>query len=452
MSTDLELLQEYTIPVPRYTSYPTVPFWDLEKFDIADWKNSIRNAYWANAGEVSLYIHLPYCESLCTYCGCNTIITKNHAVEDSYLNYLLKEWMLYVQALPGTPILKELHIGGGTPTFFQPNNLEKLIQGILDHCEVSKETEMSFEGHPANTTREHLEALYQLGFRRMSLGIQDFDEAVQKQINRRQSYEDVQQVTSWARAIGFKSINYDLIYGLPKQTAKTVADTLEKTIQLRPDRIAFYSYAHVPWMKPGQKSFEHLLPSGEEKLSFFLAGKQQFAIAGYKEVGMDHFVLPADELYKAKEAGDLHRNFMGYTTQRTEYLIGLGVSSIGDSWSAFGQNHKNIKAYRDALDQGEFPIAKGHLHTKEDLFLRGLIRDIMCNGKVEWKTNFLEEFGLDINWDLMDKLVRDEVIRMDEFGMKINLDRMMLLRNVCSVFDVRLWRSKGGFDKFSKAI
>ena len=452
MLTDLKLLQEYAVPVPRYTSYPTVPFWDHDHFSMDDWKQSIRNAYWANAGEISLYIHLPYCESLCTYCGCHTIITKNHLVEDLYLSYLLREWILYVRALPGTPILKELHIGGGTPTFFQPENLKRLIEGIFDYCEVTKDTDMSFEGHPANTTRAHLEALYRLGFRRMSLGIQDFDEAVQKQINRRQSYEDVAQVTSWARAIGFRSINYDLIYGLPRQTAKTVAHTLWKTIQLRPDRIAFYSYAHVPWMKPGQKSFEHVLPSAEEKLSFFLAGKEQFSEAGYEEVGMDHFVLPDDELFLAKEAGELHRNFMGYTTQRTECLIGLGVSSIGDSWSAFGQNHKNIKDYRKALDQGEFPIAKGHLHTKEDLFLRELIRDMMCNGQVKWRSSLLEAFGLDINWDLMDKLVADDIIKMDEAGMKIHPERMMLLRNVCSAFDVRLWRSKSGFNQFSKAV
>ena len=452
MITDIELLQEYAIPVPRYTSYPTVPFWDDESFSLGEWKNCIRNAYWANAGEISLYLHLPYCESLCTYCGCNTIITKNHSVEDSYLDYILREWLLYIRALPGVPKLKELHLGGGTPTFFQPKNLEKLIRGIFDYCEVTQDTDMSFEGHPANTTREHLQSLYDLGFRRMSIGIQDFDEAVQRKINRRQTYQDVQQVTSWARAIGFSSVNYDLIYGLPLQTEETVGRTLEKTIALRPDRIAFYSYAHVPWMKPGQKSFEQLLPTTEEKLGFFLKGKQAFKAAGYNEVGMDHFVLEGDELYRARENGSLHRNFMGYTTQATEFMIGLGVSAIGDSWSAFGQNHKNIRDYRKALDNGEFPIAKGHLHTQEDLFLRELIRDMMCHGQVNWNSPLLEAYGLDINWDLMDKLEEDGIVQMNEGGVQIDPERMMLLRNVCSAFDVRLWRSKNSFHQFSKAV
>ena len=452
MSTDLQLLQNYAIPVPRYTSYPTVPFWDHDNFSIADWKTSLRNSYWANSGEVSLYIHLPYCESLCTYCGCNTIITRNHSVEDSYVNYLLQEWQLYIQTLPSVPKLKELHLGGGTPTFFQARNLEKLIRGIVDQCKLTGETDMSFEGHPANTTREHLQTLYHLGFTRMSLGIQDFDTTVQKQINRSQSYEDVIQVTSWARSIGYTSVNYDLIYGLPRQTKTTVADTLEKTIALRPDRIAFYSYAHVPWLKPGQKSFEHLLPTAEEKIGFFLAGKEAFAQAGYEEVGMDHFVLPEDELYQAREEGNLHRNFMGYTTQRTEFLIGLGVSSIGDSWSAFGQNHKNIREYRKALDAGEFPIAKGHLHTQEDIFLRALIRDMMCQGKVKWKSLYLDHFGLGVNWDLVDKLEADGIIEVEESGLRIHPEKMMFLRNVCSAFDVRLWRSGKDFHLFSKAV
>lgn len=452
MITDIELLQEYAIPVPRYTSYPTVPFWDQQSFSLEEWKQSIRHAYWANSGEISVYIHLPYCESLCTYCGCNTIITKNHSVEKSYLDYLLREWLLYVRALPGTPTLKELHLGGGTPTFFQPDNLEKLIKGIFDYCEVTQETDMSFEGHPANTTREHLQSLYDLGFRRMSIGIQDFDEEVQRQINRRQTYQDIKQVTTWARALGYTSVNYDLIYGLPKQTPETVASTIEKTISLKPDRIAFYSYAHVPWIKPGQKSFEHLLPTTEDKISFFLAGKKAFLKAGYREVGMDHFVLESDELYEARESGTLHRNFMGYTTQATEFLIGLGVSAIGDSWSAFGQNHKNIKAYREALDRGEFPIAKGHIHTREDLFIRELIKDMMCHGEVRWDSPFLDEYGLGINWELVEKLEADNIIQLDERSMRIDPSRMMLLRNVCSAFDVRLWRSKDDFTQFSKAV
>ena len=264
----------------------------------------------------SIYIHLPYCESLCTYCGCTTRITKNHAVEDPYVEALLKEWNMYCKLIGGTPEIKELHLGGGTPTFFSAKNLNKLLSELLMHN--SALPEISVEAHPNNTNEDHLRVLNNLGCRRLSLGIQDFNKEVQTLINRHQSFETVDWITKLARNIGYESINYDLIYGLPGQSRNTIRQTIENTIKLRPDRIAFYSYAHVPWMKRAQKSFEDKLPSAEEKRELYELGKQLLTENGYVEIGMDHFALEGDSLTTAFESGTLHRNFMGYTTQKNQ--------------------------------------------------------------------------------------------------------------------------------------
>jgi oxygen-independent coproporphyrinogen-3 oxidase len=288
------LLEKYNTAVPRYTSYPTVPFWN----DIAPtqekWKEIVKQTFLSkNETEgISLYIHLPFCESLCTYCGCNTRITINHKVETPYINAVLKEWSLYLELFGTKPYIKELHLGGGTPTFFNPIRLKQLIESILSSSVLCRDAELSFEAHPNNTSDEHLNSLYQLGFRRLSLGIQDFDEDVQHIINRVQSYESVKYVTDKAREIGYTSINFDLIYGLPLQTERSVRRTIEKVIQLRPDRISFYSYAHVPWLKPGQRQFtEQDLPEVNTKRKLYENGREAFEKAGYTEIGMDHFAI-----------------------------------------------------------------------------------------------------------------------------------------------------------------
>ena len=251
---DARLLEKYNVPVPRYTSYPTVPSWQ-DNIDVPRWKETFRMDYNAGNG-ICLYIHLPFCESLCTYCGCNKKITTNHGVEDEYIDAVLKEWQLYTELMAEKPVIRELHLGGGTPTFFSPANLEKLLSGILTGSIIPEDREFSFEGHPNNTTAEHLQTLYDLGFRRVSFGIQDLDPEVQRVINRIQPFEQVKYVTEKAREIGYKSVNYDLIYGLPFQTEKTIINTILQTISLKPDRIAFYSYAHVPWTSRGQRLFD----------------------------------------------------------------------------------------------------------------------------------------------------------------------------------------------------
>jgi len=358
----MNLVSKYNKPTPRYTSYPTVPYWD-ERLTLSQWKESVRSSFiQSNDKEgMSLYVHLPYCESLCTYCACNTRITVNHSVEEPYILALLEEWALYLEVFEGTPRIKEIHLGGGTPTFFSPAHLKQLLEGILATSMVCEDAEFSFEAHPDNTTKEHLETLYNLGFSRVSFGIQDFDIQVQDAINRFQSFEQVQEVVGLARSIGYKSINFDLVYGLPFQTKKSVIDTINAVNLLRPERIAFYSYAHVPWLKPGQRKFtEKDLPVDVEKRMLYEIGKEKFLENGYEEIGMVHFALPNDALTKAMHGKTLHRNFMGYTHNYTQLLIGLGASSISDTWFAFGQNLKKVEDYIDIVSKGIIPVFKGH--------------------------------------------------------------------------------------------
>ena len=332
------LINKYNVPGPRYTSYPTVPYWDKTVPEEATWRDHVQQAYRASRQQgISLYVHLPFCESLCTYCGCTTRITVNHRVEEPYIEAVLREWKMYFDLLGEPPLIKELHLGGGTPTFFSPSNLCKLVLHILRLGRINRDTELSMEAHPDSTSEQHLHVLSQLGFRRLSLGIQDFDPEVQQIINRQQTYAQVEEVVAKARNIGFTSINFDLIYGLPKQTIQRVQDTIDQSLRLGPDRIAFYSYAHVPWMKPTQRSLEPYLPSSDTKRQLYEFGKQALQAAGYHEIGMDHFARESDALYQASQNGKLHRNFMGYTTQATQLLIGLGASAISDTWTAFGQ-------------------------------------------------------------------------------------------------------------------
>ncbi|HZJ61120.1 MAG TPA: oxygen-independent coproporphyrinogen III oxidase, partial [Chitinophagaceae bacterium] len=324
MNIDPILLRKYDVPVPRYTSYPTVPFWK-EEIDKERWKQIFREEFLKNnlQNGTSLYVHLPFCESLCTYCGCNKKITNNHGVEGEYIEALTKEWNLYRRLMGEPPIVREIHLGGGTPTFFSPLNLRLLVESIVKRAIIHPHREFSIEGHPNNTTKNHLRILYDLGFRRISYGVQDHDPEVQRVINRIQPIENVRKATEEAREVGFRSVNFDLIYGLPKQSLQSVEKTIQQTILLKPDRIAFYSYAHVPWTSRGQRLFdENDLPSAEEKLQLYLRGKELLTTAGYVDIGMDHFALPGDDLYEAWLSGRLHRNFMGYTTQNTSFLLG----------------------------------------------------------------------------------------------------------------------------------
>jgi oxygen-independent coproporphyrinogen-3 oxidase len=448
------LIRKYNLPVPRYTSYPTVPFWN-DTLDVNVWKGAFQQQFSEqnHTKGISLYIHLPFCESLCTYCGCNKKITTNHAVEDEYLLAIEKEWKIYRKLMQQTPVIRELHLGGGTPTFFSPRNLKKLLNVILKTSIKHPQYEFSIEGHPNNTTFEHLKVLYDQGFRRISFGVQDNDPEVQRIINRIQPFENVKQATENARNIGFTSVNFDLIYGLPKQDLESTERTIKQVITLKPDRIAFYSYAHVPWTSKAQRLFDETdLPAAEEKILLYLEGKSLLQQAGYADIGMDHFALPHDELYKAWEDGRLHRNFMGYTTQASGMLLGLGVSSISDANIAFAQNEKTLHNYYAAINQGRLAIKRGYILSEEDRDFKQYILDIACKGETVFKKenmNALKQY----TFPILETLADDELIEWNHLGLKLTDQGHYFIRNVCSAFDLYLQRNTPNEKPiFSKAI
>ena len=450
------LIQKYNVPGPRYTSYPTVPYWNEADFVYQNWIDTLQKSFAeSNSTEgISLYIHLPFCESLCTFCGCNKRITKNHSLEHPYIDAVLKEWSLYCKILGEKPIIKEIHLGGGTPTFFSPKNLEDLINGIFCYATKAKDYEFSFEGHPNNTTHDHLQKLYDLGFRRVSFGVQDYSEKVQKAIHREQPFHNVAKVTFWAREIGYTSIGHDIIFGLPFQEVEDVIDTIEKTKSLQPDRLAFYSYAHVPWIKGnGQRGFkDEDLPKDSEKRKLYQIGKELLQENGYNEIGMDHFALKTDSLYEAYENGKLHRNFMGYSSSKTQLMIGLGVSSISDSWYSFAQNEKKIEDYYQILEWDKLPVFRGHLLTNEDLIIRKHILNLMCEFSTRWtdtSTYFTEIPEVLIQLKEMEK---DGLLEMNKDSLKVTESGKPYIRNICMAFDLHLKRKAPDTQLFSMTI
>ena len=447
-----ELIRKYNVPGPRYTSYPTVPYWDATTMNAAVWEQSLARVLNEKQDEgIALYIHLPFCESMCTFCGCHKKITKRHEVEDPYIATVLKEWALYKKILPATPKIREIHLGGGTPTFFSPENLNVLINGLLDGAEVADNHEFSFEGHPNNTTYEHLKALYDLGFRRVSYGVQDYDPRVQIAINRIQPFDQVKKVHEWSKEIGYTSVNHDLVFGLPHHTLEGMADTIEKTNSLRPERIAFYSYAHVPWIKGlGQRGFdENDLPKDEEKRALYELGKSMFYAQGYKEIGMDHFALPSDSLYTAAMNKDLHRNFMGYTTGHSKAVIGLGMSSISDSWYGFAQNEKKLEYYEARVEAGEIPIFRGHALNQEDLMIRRNILDLMCRFETNFEGSDVEFEGIVSE---LSEMRDDGLVEIEGRTVRVTEAGIPFVRNACMTFDLRLKENKPDTQVFSKTV
>ena len=450
------LIQKYNVPGPRYTSYPTVPYWDEQTFSYQIWIDTLKKSFSeSNATEgISLYIHLPFCESMCTFCGCHKRITKNHSVEHPYIEALLKEWYLYCQLFDEKPIIKEIHLGGGTPTFFSIKNLEDLINGIFTSAKKATSYEFSFEGHPNNTTREHLQKLYDLGFRRVSFGVQDYSETVQKAIHRVQPFHNVAKVTLQAREIGYTSIGHDIIFGLPFQEIEDIVDTIEKTKSLQPDRLAFYSYAHVPWIKGnGQRGFkDEDVPKDEKKRMFYEVGKKILREKGYYEIGMDHFALETDSLYQSFENGSLHRNFMGYSSSKTQLMIGLGVSSISDSWYSFAQNEKNIEDYYQLLEWNKLPVVKGHFLANEDLIIRKHILNLMCQFETSWNNTsaYFEELP-DVIIQLQE-MQDDGLLTVENKTIRIHEKGKPFIRNICMAFDLRLKRKIPENQLFSMTI
>ena len=410
------LIQKYNVPGPRYTSYPTVPFWNKEGIAVEDWKKTVKKSFKeSNAIEgISLYIHLPFCESLCTFCACHKKITTRHEVEQPYIETVLKEWDLYCDLLEERPKIREIHLGGGTPTFMSSESLKRLINGIFKRADKFKVFDFSYEGHPNHTTKEQLQTLFDLGSRRNSFGIQDYDPKVQKAIHRIQSFEQVKKINDFSREIGYESISHDLIFGLPFQTEESIRNTIKNTIALKPDRIAYYSYAHVPWIKGvGQRGFdENDLPHDSEKL---------------------------------------HRNFMGYTAGKTELMIGLGMSSISDSWYAFAQNEKDVDDYTARVNKGELPVFRGHLLTDTDLVIRKHILNLMCNLETTWNVGLsdVQKEGI-IN--RLQEIIEDNLVEVTNEKVTVKEEGRKFIRNICMAFDLHLVENKPDTRIFSMTI
>lgn len=404
---------------------------------------------------MSVYIHLPFCESLCTFCGCHKRITKNHAVESPYIDTVIKEWELYLDAMPFQPEIKELHFGGGTPTFFQADELIRLVKALFKTDSVDpNEVELSIEAHPNNTTDEHLQKLYDFGFRRLSLGIQDYSPTVQQTINRIQPFEEVKKVHDQAVKVGYTSISHDLVFGLPKQQLEDIIDTVEKTLILRPDRISLYSYAHVPWIKGvGQRGYDESdLPKDDEKRALYVKAKSMLEEAGYIEIGMDHFALPHDSLSIAFNEKELHRNFMGYTTQRTNFLLGLGMSAISDSWFGFAQNDKSVEGYSERVNKGEIPIFRGHILNDQDIEIRKHILDLMCHFSTELDPNSEHaHLHTDIKHRLSE-MITDGLVEISDNKVEVTNEGIPFVRNCCMAFDQDLRSSIQNENMFSKTI
>lgn len=449
----LSLLQKYDLPTPRYTSYPTVPYWDFGTLTEASWKETVVNTFLEENEELCIYIHLPFCENMCTFCACNKRITVNHAVEDPYISSVLKEWAMYRSLLPATPVIREIHLGGGTPTFFSPDNLEQLIKGITKDAIVKDDHEFSIEVHPNYTTEEHIKRLASVGFNRISLGVQDFDPKVQFVINRIQSFEKTKEVVDWARKYQYTSINIDLVYGLPHQTVRSVEHTIELIKTLMPDRIAFYSYAHVPWKSKVQRRYSEAdLPAAADKWAMYSRGRELLEEAGFQPIGMDHFALANDKLFTAAREGKLHRNFMGYTTTRSKLIIGLGVSSISDAWYGFAQNEKEVEAYEAKISQGILPLVHGHQLSEEDTVIRRKILELMCENETVLDHPVLDPAFIEAAFDKLALLEADELVKVSGRKIQVTEKGRSFIRIISAAMDAYLWRNHSGANTFSKAI
>ncbi|WP_374669767.1 oxygen-independent coproporphyrinogen III oxidase [Ramlibacter sp.] len=454
-----DLLRRFDVPGPRYTSYPTADRF-VEAFTDADYGQALaqrREGPSALAMPLSLYVHIPFCESLCYYCACNKIITRHKSRSAEYLGWLEKEVDLHAGILgPGQPV-SQVHLGGGTPTFFNDDELRQLMQMLRSRFAVAPGAECSIEVDPRTVDATRLQTLADLGFNRISFGVQDFDPEVQKAVHRIQPYEQVAALMAEARRIGFDSINVDLIYGLPKQTPESFARTLGQVAQLRPDRIALYAYAHLPErFKPQRRIDAAELPEAAGKIAMLSQALAAFLSAGYVYIGMDHFALPGDALAVAKRQGRLHRNFQGYSTQPDCDLIGLGVSAIGKVGATYSQNAKTLEEYCDALRQGRLPVVRGLALSRDDLARRAVIMALMCQGQVvfesielAWLLDFKNYFAPEL--EEMRELQRQGLVVMDDAGIQVTASGWFFVRGVAMKFD-RYLQADRNRARFSRII
>jgi len=444
-----ELLARYDRPGPRYTSYPTAPQF-TEAFGEADYRRHLERAARRPDDPLSMYVHVPFCEHRCSYCGCNVVISPRRGPEERYLDAVERELDLLAEALDGRRTLSQLHWGGGTPTYLTPDQCERLFRAVTSRFPLAAGAEVAIEVDPCVTTDEHLERLREMGFNRISLGLQDLDPRVQEAVERVQPMELTRRHVELARRLGFVSVNLDLIYGLPYQTEATFRGTVRRVIaELAPDRVACFSYAHVPWIKPHQRRLEGMpLPRGFEKFRIFLAAVEEFLRAGYEFVGFDHFARPGDELARALHEGRIHRNFMGYTVMPATDQVGVGVTAIGDVAGAYAANLKNLARYRRTVEAGRLPVERGIVRTPEDELRGAVIRRIICTLGVEWDW-VRERFGVEPRERFAEALARlrplaaDGLVELDEEGLRVTALGRFFLRNVCMPFDAYLDRPAG---------
>src|ERR1700731_461321 len=402
-----EFLAKYNRPGPRYTSYPTAPVWN-DAFGPADLERVHDEAERART-PVSLYMHIPFCESLCLFCACNVVIQKNKSVAPPYLDVLKREMERVSRSVSKNRPVVQFHWGGGTPTYLAPAQLEDLFGAAREGFTFAPDAEIGIEVDPRVTSGAHLETLRQLGFNRLSMGIQDFHPEVQLAIHRVQPLEMTRDLIESARKLGFDSINVDLIYGLPLQTAERFAHTVEQVVAIAPDRVAMFSYAHVPWLRKQQGALATRLPEGMEKFRIFRAGLESFLDAGYQYIGMDHFARPNDELAVAQRERTLHRNFQGYTTKAGADLYGMGVSAISSVGACYAQNDRDVAPYRERIESRGLATMRGYRLTEDDLLRRVVISRILCHGVLH-KNEIEQEFGIDF-----DKTFATEIERLAPF-------------------------------------
>lgn len=444
----MDLYKKYDIAGPRYTSFPPVPFWS-ETPTQQKWIEHIKKTYKPRQG-IDIYMHIPYCEKLCWYCGCFRTISKDKSKGDVYSEYLIKEWEIYLKELKDLEIkVHSIHFGGGTPTFLKPKALDDLLSKFTPF--MHEHFLGAMEVDPRTCTVEHLDILQKYNFTRISMGIQDFNEGVQKSINREQSFKMVKDLVERVREHKFKSINFDLIYGLPLQTKETIKDTIEKVNTLEPDLIAFYSYAHLPDRLKNQKLIkEEQLPTGVEKRALYELGRELLLKKGYIEIGLDHFAKKDSYLGKAFLEKRMQRSFMGYTDEKTPTLLALGVSAISNTTESFIQNEKDIKLYMESLDQEKLPIIKGHILSEEDKYTGKIINDLMCVGEANISEISNRKYS-DIIMAELDQMQNDGLINLDVKNLKMTDEGHPFIRNVAMSFDFYL-REQTDKVRFSRTI
>ena len=448
------LIRRYAGPGPRYTSYPTAPEWS-EDFGPAAYAEALAGC---EARAVSLYVHVPYCERLCAFCACNRTITQDHALAGPYLDRIARELDRVVGALPTAPPQLQLAIGGGSPNFLHCEELERLVRRVDAHFAPLPGAERSIELDPRRTSDEQLERLIALGMNRVSFGVQDLDPRVQEAIRRRSRPERLTSLVQQARALGVLSINFDLIYGLPEQSVDSFRETLRRVIELRPDRIALYGYAHVTWISKAQRGFEKRdLPSPERRLAIFAAAIETLVAAGYRFLGMDHFALPDDALAQAADRGRLTRNFMGYTIAAGEALLGFGPSGISELPRAYAQSEKDPEAWAAAVDANRLPTVRGCSLDRDDLERRWLIRSLLCQGRIAEQA-FAETFGVALHEKLpgleadLNRFMDDDLLAPEEGGYRVTEIGRLFLRPMAMVFDAYLGRAPRGGKRYSATV